>query len=142
MVHVYGFRSLPLFDSEVLTRPSVLLKKQEPGSMLSTSFMRCLQQNFSRMCLCLIFCCCFKVWMFPKIGVPPNHPILIGFSIINHPFWGIPIFGNTHLCRWKTCCFYCFFCDISSIPSFVPLEKLSKDLAMLLLDQWGSVTYA
>ena len=35
--------------------------------------------------------------MFPKIGVPPNHPILIGFSIINHPFWGTPIFGNTHI---------------------------------------------
>ncbi len=33
--------------------------------------------------------------MFPKIGVPPNHPILIGFSIINHPSWGTPIFGNT-----------------------------------------------
>ena len=29
--------------------------------------------------------------MFPKIGVPPNHPILIGFSIINHPFWGTTI---------------------------------------------------
>ena len=28
--------------------------------------------------------------MFPKfkIVVPPNHPILIGFSNINHPFWG------------------------------------------------------
>ena len=31
---------------------------------------------------------------FPKIRVPPNHPILIGypiligFSFINHPFWG------------------------------------------------------
>ena len=24
--------------------------------------------------------------------VPPNHPNLIGFSIINHPFWGTPIF--------------------------------------------------
>jgi len=22
--------------------------------------------------------------------------ILIGFSIINYPFWGTPIFGNTH----------------------------------------------
>ena len=29
--------------------------------------------------------------------VPPNHPILIGFSIINHPFWGTPIFGNIHI---------------------------------------------
>ena len=27
----------------------------------------------------------------------PKSSILIGFSIINHPFWGIPIFGNTHL---------------------------------------------
>ena len=31
------------------------------------------------------------IWVFPKIGVPPNHPILIGFSVINHPFWGTPI---------------------------------------------------
>ena len=23
--------------------------------------------------------------------------ILIGFSIINHSFWGTPIFGNTHV---------------------------------------------
>ena len=34
---------------------------------------------------------------FPKIvGFPPKSSILIGFSIINHPFWGTPIFGNTH----------------------------------------------
>ncbi len=26
----------------------------------------------------------------------PKSSILIGFSIINHPFWGSPIFGNTH----------------------------------------------
>ena len=37
------------------------------------------------------------LWMFPKIGVPPNHPFLIEFSIINHPFWGTPVFGNTHM---------------------------------------------
>ena len=36
--------------------------------------------------------------MFPKIGgFPPKSSILIGFSIINHPFWGTPIFGNTHI---------------------------------------------
>ena len=34
------------------------------------------------------------VGCFQKIVVPPNHSILIGFSIINHPFWGTPIFGN------------------------------------------------
>ena len=26
----------------------------------------------------------------------PKSSILIGFSIINHPFWGTIIFGNTH----------------------------------------------
>ena len=42
----------------------------------------------------------------------PKSSILIGFSIINHPCWGIPIFGNTHFgclakallfdnCLWK-----------------------------------------
>ena len=30
-------------------------------------------------------------------GVPPKSSILIGFSIINHPFWDTPIFGNTHM---------------------------------------------
>ena len=35
--------------------------------------------------------------MFPKIvGFPPKSSILIGFSIITHPFWGATIFGNTH----------------------------------------------
>ena len=27
----------------------------------------------------------------------PKSSILIGFSIINHPFWGTPIFGNPHM---------------------------------------------
>ena len=31
----------------------------------------------------------------------PKSSILIGFSIINHPFWGTPIFGNIHLEDWK-----------------------------------------
>jgi len=30
-------------------------------------------------------------------GFPPKSSILIGFSIINHPFWGTPIFGNTRI---------------------------------------------
>ena len=30
-------------------------------------------------------------------GTPKSSIILIGFSIINHPFWGTPIFGNTHI---------------------------------------------
>ena len=30
-------------------------------------------------------------------GGPPKSSILVGFSIINHPFWGNPIFGNIHI---------------------------------------------
>ena len=30
-------------------------------------------------------------------GGTPKSSILIGFSILNHPFWGTPIFGNTHI---------------------------------------------
>ena len=38
----------------------------------------------------------------PHMGVSKNNgtpksSILIGFCIINHPFWGTPIFGNTHI---------------------------------------------
>ena len=31
----------------------------------------------------------------------PKSSVLIGFSIINHPFWGTTIFGNTHIVGWK-----------------------------------------
>ena len=56
-----------------------------------------------------------------KRGVnPPKSSILIGFSIIKHPFWGIPIFGNTHIYTYIStsifqagCCLntkgWCFF---------------------------------
>ena len=30
----------------------------------------------------------------------PKSSILIGFSHINNPFWGAPIFGNTHIQIW------------------------------------------
>ena len=37
--------------------------------------------------------------MLPKIVLPgtPESSILVGISIIYHPFWGISIFGNTHI---------------------------------------------
>ena len=30
-------------------------------------------------------------------GGTPKSSILIGFSIINHPYWGTTILGNTHI---------------------------------------------
>ena len=38
----------------------------------------------------LVFVGC--IWMFPKIVVPSKSSILIGISIINHPFWGYHYF--------------------------------------------------
>ena len=35
-----------------------------------------------------------------NMGKPPKSSILGGFSIINHPFWGTPIFGNIHIHTW------------------------------------------
>ena len=32
----------------------------------------------------------------------PKSSILIGISIINHPFWGIPIFGNTYMFEFES----------------------------------------
>jgi len=39
----------------------------------------------------------------------PKSSILIEFSIINHPFWGAPIFGNTHI-------FLCFHISNHQLP--------------------------
>ena len=43
------------------------------------------------------------IWVFPKIGVPQIIHLFIGFSIINHPFWGKnpPIFGSTPICTYQ-----------------------------------------
>ena len=74
--------------------------------------------------------------MFPTIVVfPPNHPFLIGFSIINHPFWGTPNFWKhpyiaqienlqLYLGAFLDACFRCFV-------------LLGKKLALVPRDVWG-----
>ena len=39
----------------------------------------------------------------------PKSSILIGFSTMNHPFWGTPIFGNTHLVKTNPFWTHIFF---------------------------------
>ena len=39
----------------------------------------------------------FPKWIRCVEYMGPTSSILIGFSITNHPFWGTPIFGNTHM---------------------------------------------
>ena len=46
----------------------------------------------------------YFIWWFPEIGalppvINPNHPLrwcFYCFSLINEPFWGIPIYGKPH----------------------------------------------
>ena len=38
----------------------------------------------------------------------PKSSILIGISIINHPFWGTTIFGNPQISRWWLQLFFHF----------------------------------
>ena len=39
------------------------------------------------------------IWKIAKMGVPPNHPFIDGFSIyiLNHPFLGTHVLGKPHL---------------------------------------------
>ena len=40
-------------------------------------------------------------WVFPKIMVSPNHPLVHRvFHYFHHPFWGTTIFGNTCIYHW------------------------------------------
>ena len=53
----------------------------------------------------------------------PKSSILIGFSIINLPFWGTPIFGNPHMKKHaKICALFRFvFGDRMMLRPFRPL---------------------
>ena len=70
------------------------------------------------------------MWMCPNIGgLPPKSFILIGICIINHPFWGTPISGNTpcRLCLTHLVlhllpvagspCAHCIHCHIDVLDS-------------------------
>ena len=37
----------------------------------------------------------FTIWMFPKLVIPPNHPVSIGFSIIFTIHFDVPLFLET-----------------------------------------------
>ena len=49
----------------------------------------------------------FKLLDIPHVdvsensGTPKSSILIIGFSIINHPFWDTPIFGNTYVGIWN-----------------------------------------
>ena len=38
-----------------------------------------------------------RIWWFLEIGGTPKSSILVGFSLLDQPFWGTPLFGKLHL---------------------------------------------
>ena len=70
----------------------------------------------------------------------PKSSILIGFSIINHPFWVTPIFGNTHIIPETILCFFekelrfqssmnfsvCFLLDMHPTQTLQEFEKINR----------------
>ena len=73
------------------------------------------------------------IWMFPKIvGFPPKSSILIGFSMINHPFWDTPIFGNSNF----------FFSSALQTARQVAGNLSFYDLDLDLGDLGGEITWS
>ena len=71
--------------------PWLLTTYPSPGMILQVHGWLISMKDVSR-CVILIY-----MGVSKNRGGPPKSSILIGFSIINHPFWGTIIFGNTHI---------------------------------------------
>ena len=63
---------------------------------LESKYINCIPSKPWLDSFLLCFSFCFDVDISENNDTHKSA-ILIGFSIINHPFWGIPIFGNTHV---------------------------------------------
>ena len=80
----------------------------------------------------------------------PNHPF-DEISIINYPFWGIPIFGNTQIMTFDTKLVANFITEAMNHHSIKPCKvptdgpwpaaKLMKKLVTLGPDAWNSGKY-
>ena len=51
--------------------------------------------------------------MFPKIGVPPNHPFNMVFHYFHHPFWGFSPYFWHHPNQFELLIFHLFFSSTS-----------------------------
>ena len=60
----------------------------------------------------------------------PKSSILIRFSIVNHPFWGTPIFGNTHIYNYILY-FICLMEFLVSLPNPSGCKKTQENVNQL-----------
>ena len=72
--------------------------------------------------LCRINNFASKIWGFPEIGVPPNHPLLMEFSIINYPFGGSPFMEPPKLNKWCESSDM-FVCNLWPFPQIPPPKE-------------------
>ncbi len=70
---------------------------------------------------------------FQKYEKTPKSSILIGFSIINHPFWGFynPYFGKHPFDSPSSSCYHHHRCHLPKWRLFHPVESLQKHETML-----------
>ena len=61
--------------------------------ILKHNMYLCMKHIINNYSICIVS---IYVGVSKNIGTPKSSN-LIGFSIINHPFWDTPIFGNTHM---------------------------------------------
>ena len=73
------------------------------------------------------------IWWFPEIGVPPIFPILVGFSLMNHVFWGFPIYGNLHM----TC--YAYLPCFPLTPEFTKPQRDQQEDCWRQVKQGGDL---
>ena len=105
----------------------------------STSiFLSRLKTPMNKKTRCVFF---LTFWVFhmdvSENSGTPKSSILIRFSIINHPFWGAPILGNTHIYLAPYLCqSLCFnFTDSDSLktsPTFPPTKKKSRSIKVCI----------
>ncbi len=76
-------------------------------------------------------------WLYmgvSKNSGTPKSSILIGFSLINHPFWGTPIFRNTHICvsfTYRISCFWIKWSLIGRMWWFMFMRNLTLGIRFL-----------
>ena len=59
----------------------------------------------------------------------PKSSILIGFSIVNHPFWGTPIFGNIHIVISSCAAIHCVLTHVN--PPVTKMEWIPQFTARI-----------
>ncbi len=92
IVYILFIHVLPYIGQDLIHWKSVWQARQ-PRKLLQVGPVNC-DKRLGPQELCLTWN--LQMGVSKNRGTPKSS-ILIGFSIINHPFWGTPIFGNTQM---------------------------------------------